>query len=172
MAKRDWTASAFEAVGMILVLALAFAAGIAGWAIGHGSRSSATGAGAATVPAGHTGGANLSVSSIGDPAAGRELFVSKGCSDCHSYQGEGGSDAPPLDFMQGHLSATEIANMSGRIWDHLPQMLGHFEEEGIRVPSFEGNEMANLIAYLHSGQGGPPAVEMGTGGMEMMTTGG
>lgn len=181
MARRDWTTSTLEAVGMMLVLALAFVAGITGWAIGHATRSSGTdaAAAAATTPAGHSG-SDLAVASIGDPAAGRELFVSKSCSDCHSYAGAGGSDAPPLDFMRGHLSATEIANMSGRIWDHLPQMLGHFREEGIPVPTFEGNEMANLVAYLHSGQGGPPPVEtsgetgtqMGTqSGMET-TTGG
>jgi mono/diheme cytochrome c family protein len=171
MAKRDWPTGMLEAVGMLLVLALAFVAGIAGWAIGRGNSSSETGTGAvaaatATAPAGHAGGANLAVAAIGDPAAGRELFVSKNCSDCHSYAGAGGEDAPPLDFMQGHLSAAEIANMSGRIWDHLPVMLGHFKEEGIPVPTFQGNEMADLIAYLHSGQGGPPPVESG-GGMEM-----
>lgn len=37
--------------------------------------------------------------------------------------------------------------MSGRIWDHLPAMLPHFEEEGIPVPTFTGFQMADLIAY-------------------------
>ena len=89
------------------------------------------------------------------------LFVEKSCAQCHLFLGKGATDAPPLDFMRGHLSATEIANMSGRIWDHLPFMLDAFEEEGVPVPSFTGNEMANLIAYLHSGVGGAPPVEPG-----------
>jgi hypothetical protein len=46
--------------------------------------------------------------------------------------------------MRGHLSATDIADMSGRIWAHLAFMLDAFREEGVPVPSFTGNEMANL----------------------------
>lgn len=51
--------------------------------------------------------------------------------------------------------------MSGRIWNHLPVMLDHFREEKIEVPTFQGTQMADLIAYLHSGQGGPPRVGKG-----------
>lgn len=46
--------------------------------------------------------------------------------------------------------------MSGDIWNHLPQMLSHFEEEGIPFPSFEEGQMANLVAFIHGG-GTPPA---------------
>jgi mono/diheme cytochrome c family protein len=105
---------------------------------------------------------------IGDPAKGAELFESKGCSDCHSFDGQGGEDAPPLDPMTGHLSAREIANMSGDIWNHVPQMIHHFKEEGLTFPTFSDEEMADLIAYLH---GGAPA-GMGTStstGMQMGT---
>jgi hypothetical protein len=131
--------------------------GWSGWAIGHSSRS---GPATTTVaaPPGHLGGVNLSVSAIGNPVRGAKILVAKHCSDCHSYAGKGGEDAPPLDFMRGHLSAAEIAGMSGRIWNHLPIMLDHFKEEKIPVPTFQGNQMADLIAYLHSGQGGPPPV--------------
>jgi hypothetical protein len=159
MAKPRWTPEAAGALMWIVFFLLLVPAGYAGWVIGHSSRSETTST--TTTPAGHSGGANLAVADIGDAALGRALFVSKGCSDCHSYLGKGGSDAPALDFMRGHLSANEIANMSGRIWDHLPQMLPHFKEEGIPVPTFGGDQMANLIAYLHSGQGGAPAVKAG-----------
>jgi hypothetical protein len=54
--------------------------------------------------------------------------------------------------------------MSGTIWNHVPLMVHHFEEEGIPYPSFSANEMADLIAYLHGG-GPPPAVPK-AGGME------
>jgi hypothetical protein len=60
--------------------------------------------------------------------------------------------------MTGDLSAREIANMSGDIWNHVPQMIHHFKEEGIAFPVFSDEEMADLIAYLH---GGAPA-GMGT----------
>ncbi len=116
------------------------------------------------VGAGSTGAATAH--EFGDASKGARLFVSKGCADCHSFGGKGGSDAPPLDSMKGHLSAREIANMSGQIWDHLPAMLHHFEEENVPVPTFKGYEMADLIAYLHSGEGAAPA-QGGTGGLEM-----
>ena len=152
-------------VSIVLGVCLLVGAGAIGWAIGNSSSSDAS----AQAPAGHAGGTNLSVAEIGDATAGRELIVSKGCTDCHSYAGTGGSDAPPLDFMQGHLSATEIANMSGRIWNHVPAMVHHFKEEGIPFPSFEDDQMADLVAYLHSGEGGAPEVK-DKGMMEGETT--
>jgi len=96
----------------------------------------------------------LSASEIGNAKDGRELFVSQGCAMCHTYEGQGGSDAPDLDFMRGRMTANEIANMSGLIWNHVPTMKAAFEEEGIPFPEFKGNQMASLIAYLHGG--GPP----------------
>lgn len=162
MDRRNWSYYTVEGAMWLLFFALLVPAGVAGWAIGHYTSSS--GSSATAAPTGHTGGGNLAVSDIGDAAVGRQVFVSKRCTDCHSYLGKGGSDAPALDFMRGHLSATEVANMSGRVWDHLPQMLSHFEEEGIPVPTFTGNQMANLIAYLHSGQGGAPEVKASTEG--------
>jgi len=102
----------------------------------------------------------LSASEIGNAKDGRELFVSQGCAMCHAYEGQGGSDAPDLDFMRGRMTANEIANMSGLIWNHVPTMKAAFEEEGIPFPEFKGNQMASLIAYLHGG-GPPPDVPEG-----------
>ncbi len=133
---------------MVLVLfGLALVAGVAGYFVGRGSAESGTAA--AAVPAGHSG-AGLPAHEFGDPIRGAALFESKGCADCHSYAGTGGTDAPPLDYMSGHLSAREVADMSGQIWNHLPAMLVHFKEEGIPVPTFQGDQMADLVAYLHS----------------------
>ena len=142
----------------LVVLGLVVGAGVTGWAIGNETSSSAPSA----APAGHSG-AGLPAHEFGDQAKGARLFVSKGCADCHSYGGKGGSDAPPLDFMAGHLSAREIANMSGRIWNHMPAMLPHFQEEGIAFPTFIDFEMADLIAYLHS-NASPGATAAAAGG--------
>ena len=90
-------------------------------------------------------------SAIGNAARGKEVWASKGCSMCHSFAGSGGKDAPALDFMTGDLSVQSIAGMSGTIWDHLPGMLPRFREEKIPFPSISPDEMADLIAYLHSG---------------------
>jgi len=107
----------------------------------------------------------LQASSIGNAEQGRELFVSQGCAMCHTYEGRGGTDAPDLDFMRGKLSATDIADMSGTIWNHVPAMKAAFAEEGIPFPTFESNQMADLIAYLHGG-GPPPDAPKSAGGTE------
>jgi cytochrome c551/c552 len=109
---------------------------------------------------GNSQGGTLQSSEIGNAQDGRELFVSQGCAMCHTYEGRGGTDAPPLDFMRGNLTANEVANMSGLIWNHVPTMKAAFAEEGIPFPEFKGNQMASLIAYLHGG-GPPPDVEVG-----------
>lgn len=137
---------------MLLVLFLVAVGSTAGFIVGRESGSSSSSAAAA----GHSG-AGLPAHEFGDPAVGARLFVSKGCADCHSYGGKGGTDAPPLDFMAGHLSAREVADMSGRIWNHLPAMLMHFREEGLPVPKFSDGQMADLIAYLHSAAAAPGA---------------
>jgi hypothetical protein len=66
--------------------------------------------------------------------------------------------------MMGELTTNEIADMSGMIWNHVPTMKVAFAEEHIPFPEFTGNQMASLIAYLHSG-GPPPDVKMGSESM-------
>ena len=114
---------------------------------------------------GDTAPGQLQAGEIGNAKDGRVLFVSQGCSMCHSFEGQGGTDAPSLDYMKGELTTNEIANMSGMIWNHVPTMEVAFAEEGIPFPEFTGNQMASLIAYLHGG-GPPPEVEMGPESME------
>jgi mono/diheme cytochrome c family protein len=180
--RRELSPAVFEGLLLLVILTVAFVTGLIGWFVGHemvnASLSGATGTTATqSAPAGHMGGGNLTIADIGDATKGAQLFVSKGCADCHSFNGQGGTDAPPLDSMMGHLSAAEVATMSGDIWNHLPAMISHFEEEGIPVPTFSGDEMADLIAYLH---GGPPAgmttgpsagTGMNTGTAPMTSTG-
>jgi cytochrome c2 len=157
----------------IVVLLVAIAAGL-GWAVGNQTASNtktvtASAQATMTAPAGHMGGPNLAVAQIGDPARGARLWQSKRCSDCHSYAGRGGEDAPPLDYMRGHMSAREIADMSGQVWDHLPAMLPHFREEKIPVPTFTQGEMADLIAFLHSGKGAKASASSAHPGMTGMS---
>ena len=71
------------------------------------------------------------------------------------------SELPPATV---EALAAEIADMSGQIWDHLPEMIHHFEEEGLPYPTFKQGEMADLVAFLHSGKGKislPPLSEIG-----------
>src|SRR6266508_1752555 len=158
----------------VVVLLVALAA-LLGWAVGNQTaaktKTVTNPAPTMAAPGGHMGGPNLAIAQIGDPARGARLWQSKRCSDCHSYAGRGGEDEPPLDFMRGHMSAREIADMSGQIWDHLPAMLPHFREEKIPVPTFTQGEMADLIAFLHSGKGakaGAAPAHPGMTGMQGM----
>ena len=154
--RRRRTPDSLEALVVLVALALAVGLGAAGWFVGHEWRTSPSSSETlAAAPAGHTG-AGLPAAAFGDPANGAQLWEDKGCADCHSVNGQGGTDAPPLDYMKQHVSVKEVANMAGVIWNHLPAMLPHFEEEGIPVPTFEGDEMADLIAFLHGDQQAAP----------------
>ena len=147
-----------EAVAVLVVIAIVVAGGLVGWFVGREMPSEAATEAATSAPEpGHVGGANLPVAEFGDPVKGAALWEAKACSDCHSIGGEGGTDAPPLDSMSGHLSAREIADMSGQIWNHVPAMVEHFKEEGIPFPNFSEGEMADLVAFLHSPRAGSPA---------------
>ncbi len=148
---RKLSSDVAEVLMVLVLLGLAFVGAAAGFIVGRASAEPDTTA-AVTAPTGHVG-AGLPAHEFGDPVRGAVLFESMGCSICHSYAGKGGTDAPPLDYMSGHLSAREVANMSGQIWNHVPGMLPRFKEEGIPFPTFTGDQMADLVAYLHSGSG-------------------
>lgn len=94
---------------------------------------------------------SIPASAIGNTARGEQIWTTKGCTMCHSFGGSGGKDAPALDYMSGDLSVRSIAGMSGTIWNHLPGMLPRFREEKIPFPTISADEMADLVAYLHSG---------------------
>jgi len=52
---------------------------------------------------------------------------------------------------EGHSGAKLPAHEFG----DLPAMLAHFKEEGLPVPTFQDDQMADLVAYLHSARARP-----------------
>lgn len=82
-----------------------------------------------------------------DPARGRAVFMSKGCIRCHAVSGAGGTVGPDLARSEAVLSPVEAAHL---MWNHAPFMEARMKELGISWPRFEGNEMADLLAYLTS----------------------
>jgi mono/diheme cytochrome c family protein len=105
--KRDVPAILGEGVIVLIALGLAFVAGIAGWAVGHETRS-----GTRTVTV--SGGATGAVTSSGnvDPrvAAGAHDFVSFACGQCHGDRGSGGvsPDVPALTGVSKQLTPAQL----------------------------------------------------------------
>lgn len=84
--------------------------------------------------------------SPGNPQRGAELFVTKWCSHCHADRRDQPSAGTRLQDIDMHRSVTAIA---GSMWNHGNTMWQIMQKENIGWPTFEGSEMADLIAYLY-----------------------
>lgn len=82
----------------------------------------------------------------GRPKFGKELFVRKKCSACHSVWGEGGRVSVDLGRRELRFSLTEIA---GKIWSHSGAMWQEMVKINIPFPLFSAKEMADIISYLY-----------------------
>ncbi len=83
----------------------------------------------------------------GDAGKGKALFRKKKCSVCHSVNGEGGKEGP--DLSNSPATASAIALVAS-MWNHSAAMQELMRSKGIAIPVFQGDEMSNLIAYIHS----------------------
>lgn len=83
-----------------------------------------------------------------DPARGRKLFASKGCVVCHSINGIGGEDAPPLDAatMPGPMNPFDF---TAKMWRGAEAMISVQREELGEQIEFTGDELADIIAFVH-----------------------
>ncbi len=83
-----------------------------------------------------------------NPERGKKLFVSKGCVACHSINGVGGADAPAMD---NHINLGQINlfDFAAKMWNHAPGMLAAQEEELGEQIYFTGDELADIIAFVH-----------------------
>ncbi len=84
--------------------------------------------------------------SPGNPNDGKVVFAQKRCDGCHSVHGVGGTTGPAMDDLDLSMSATDIAAI---MWNHGAEMLSTMQTEHIKWPTFNGKEMADLIAYLY-----------------------
>jgi cytochrome c len=83
-----------------------------------------------------------------DPVNGRKLFASKGCVICHAVNGVGGKDAAPFDAstMPRVMNPFDfVANM----WQGAQMMITMQQQELKQQTSFTGQELADIIAFLH-----------------------
>jgi cbb3-type cytochrome c oxidase subunit III len=151
-----------EAALVLVALALAFAAGAAGWVIGDSAGGSTK-----TVTVGTTTSAS---SATVDPqvAAGAHIFVQFACAQCHGEQGRGGvsPDVPALSKVAQTLKPAELQS----IIDH-----GLGESANPKKPYMpvwgeviSQTQVTDLIAYLRAGlpkvaTAEPPAIPRGQG---------
>lgn len=84
----------------------------------------------------------------GDVPSGEKLFRTKGCSKCHTVGEEhGGSVGPKLDRLKKYASPIYIIQA---IWNHGPEMQEQFQELGLKRPTFVGQDISDLSAYIRS----------------------
>lgn len=93
-----------------------------------------------------TTGATVIRMSPGDPTKGKTVFEEKHCNKCHLVEGKARIIGPSLLGIELKKGVTEIASL---MWNHGQVMTEFMKRENIDWPRFEGNEMADLIAYLY-----------------------
>ena len=86
----------------------------------------------------------------GDAAVGARLFHEKRCQNCHSLGGKGGDVGPKLDK---HSQYASPIYLTAELWKHGKAMAGIMEALDITRPTFEKNDIADLLAYIRSAGG-------------------
>jgi mono/diheme cytochrome c family protein len=89
----------------------------------------------------------------GNAAAGRQLFLEKKCIICHQVGGTGGVVGPNLDSLNQFASPMYVTSA---MWNHGPAMAKAMKEKGVERPTFTGQELRDLVAFLAPATGGAP----------------
>ena len=111
----------------------------------HGQADGPQGGSAGSMMDGSAMGEGLMMPSF-DAARGRKLFASKGCVVCHSVNGVGGEDAPPLDAatMERPMNPFEFA---AKMWRGADAMIYLQREELGEQIELTGDELSDIIAF-------------------------
>ena len=83
-----------------------------------------------------------------DPERGWKVLRTKSCIACHTVRGKGGHVGPELG--PNHQLPLTVVQFSGLMWNHSPQMWRVPQARTIARPTFEGQEIADLVAFLSS----------------------
>ncbi len=81
----------------------------------------------------------------GNAPAGRQLFQSKRCAECHAIRGQGGRVGPDL---------AAVANLRNPVawvaamWNHAAGMFQELNRKNVPFPQFQGTEMVDLQSYI------------------------
>ena len=81
-----------------------------------------------------------------NPIRGWRLFQKKSCIQCHSVNGEGGRIGPELG--PNRKLPLSVVQFAALMWSHSPEMWRIQANEKLPRPRFDGQEMADLVAFL------------------------
>ncbi len=90
--------------------------------------------------------AQSELSFLGDPVAGRRIFVERDCDRCHAIWGNGGTLGPDFALVGAGRSLQQLAGM---FWNHTPRMIQTVEVKGFQWPTFSEEELADIISYIY-----------------------
>jgi cytochrome c2 len=82
----------------------------------------------------------------GNPTAGRQIFLERGCVRCHSIWGNGGTLGPDFAIVGAGRSMQQLA---GLFWNHTPRMIETVRRRGVQWPTFTEAELADIISYVY-----------------------
>ncbi|MFQ5946188.1 MAG: c-type cytochrome, partial [Anaerolineae bacterium] len=87
----------------------------------------------------------------GDSAVGGRLFRQKRCQRCHSLGGQGGTVGPPLDKYSRYASPLFLTKS---LWNKGRAMAEAMAKRQVPRPTFQGNDIPDLLAYIRASGGG------------------
>jgi mono/diheme cytochrome c family protein len=150
---RDVPAAVAEALMVLIALGLAFAAGAAGWLIGHGAQSTKGTMAGATSGLATAAGINPHV------AAGAHEFVQFACAQCHGERGRGGvsPDVPALSSVAKQLTPAKLRSIINHGLGESANPTKPYMPVWGEVISKQ--QVSDLIAYLRAGLPAVPTTE-------------
>jgi len=89
----------------------------------------------------------------GDARVGAQVFAHKGCTNCHVLDGR---PATGPDLTRAAAVRTPLG-LATAMWNHAPAMFDVAQSRQVEWPAFEGDEMRDLSAFLHTLQPPVPA---------------
>ncbi|HSA94175.1 MAG TPA: c-type cytochrome [Terriglobales bacterium] len=81
----------------------------------------------------------------GDAERGRRLLTEKRCLRCHAVGGQGGRRGPDLERWASYRNPVSWIQT---MWNHGPAMREAMGAQGLPWPQFQGDDVADLIAYV------------------------